>query len=242
MDYSAVIDEFKAYARAVAPLEACGLVYIYKGRPRLHQCHNIAADPVSDFAIDPVDFARAEACGEVVGVVHSHPGGPDGPTLLDRSSHLGSGLDWWIYWWLDAGAEGVYHMPAVRIAPRFDGRVFVHGVVDCYTLIRDWYRAERSIELPDFARHDDWWLKGQNLYLEGFPQAGFTAVNDAMQPGDVLLMNIGAPVCNHAAIYCGGDKILHHLHGRLSSYDLYSGFYRDRTRYTLRYTGNQATG
>ncbi|WP_043946890.1 NlpC/P60 family protein, partial [Ralstonia solanacearum] len=41
--------------------------------------------------------------------------------------------------------------------------------------------------------------------------------------GDVILMQVRAPVPNHAAVYLGGVQMLHHLHGRLSSRDVYGG-------------------
>lgn len=242
MDYRQVIDEFTEWAKELAPLEACGLVYLFKGRPRLSMCPNLAENPEQDFAISPVDYAMTASQGEIVGVIHSHPGGPDGPSLKDRSSHIGSGLHWWIVWWLDDGTSGVSFMPSINVEMKLTGRQFVHGVTDCYTLVRDYYQQERGITMPDFQRSDDWWSKGQNLYVEGFPRAGFVEVNGPPEVGDVLLMNVGANVCNHAAIYCGNDRILHHLHGRLSSYELYSGYYRDRTRHVLRYTGGSATG
>jgi cell wall-associated NlpC family hydrolase len=54
-------------------------------------------------------------------------------------------------------------------------------VLDCYTLVRDWYRREAGIELPDFERADDWWNQGQDLYMQQFAQAGFSRIPDAAQ-------------------------------------------------------------
>ena len=51
--------------------------------------------------------------------------------------------------------------------------MFFHRVLDCYTLVRDYYHRERGIELLDFEREDDWWHKGQDLYMQGFERAGF---------------------------------------------------------------------
>lgn len=237
MDFSGVVSEFIAEARNLEPLEACGLIYVFKGRPRLRMCANFAEDPERDFAISPNDYAMAEELGEVVGVIHSHPNSSAEPSPVDCASHAASGLQWWIVGLIGDDAE-IRHMPAVSSSQPLVGRVFVHGVADCYSLIRDWYLMERGVDLPDFARTDQWWSKGQDLYIDGFPQAGFVEVAEPPVLGDVLLMNIGANVCNHAAIFCGGDKILHHLHGRLSGHELYSSFYRDRTRHVLRYAGD----
>jgi len=109
-------------------------------------------------------------------------------------------------------------------------------VLDCYSLIRDWYRQERGIDLPDFTRFDEWWRRGENLYLDNFSGAGFHEVESSdMNPGDVLLMQVASPVPNHAAIYLGDGLILHHLQGRLSSRDVYGGYWQKITTHTLRH-------
>jgi cell wall-associated NlpC family hydrolase len=127
-------------------------------------------------------------------------------------------------------------MPEGYTAPLL-GRMWCHGVLDCYSLIRDWYRLERGIVLPDFTRSDEWWLKNQNLYVDNFRAAGFTRIvdEDALQPGDVLLMQIMAPVPNHGAVYLGDGIILHHLHGRLSCREVWGGYYKKHTTHILRH-------
>jgi cell wall-associated NlpC family hydrolase len=116
-------------------------------------------------------------------------------------------------------------------------------VLDCYTLIQDWYATQRGVTLPTPCREDDWWLKGGNLYLDNFVSAGFERVpmSDDKLPrefreGDVLLMQICAPVPNHAAIWLDDGTILHHLAGRLSSRDIFGGYYRKHTTHAIRYT------
>lgn len=239
MDYTRVIAEFTDAARREFPREACGLVVVLRGRPRLVLCANRAADPVADFEIDPQDYADAELQGDVVGVIHSHPGGTAQPSGMDLTSHAASGLTWWIVGLAERDAEpDLVELPAAEARLPLKGRQFLHGVVDCFTLIRDWYWQERGIRLPDFAREDNWWDKGQDLYVENYASAGFVALADGaeIQPGDILLMNIGSNKANHGAVYIGNNTILHHLHGRLSCQEVYTGFYRDRTRLKLRYS------
>lgn len=124
------------------------------------------------------------------------------------------------------------------------GREFHHGVLDCYTLVKDWYAINRGITLIDGDRPDDWWLKGQNLYLERYESAGFRRVPlsddkrpDELAEGDMLLMQICSPVPNHAAVWLGDGTILHHLAGRLSSRDVWGGYFRKHTTHALRYAG-----
>ena len=118
------------------------------------------------------------------------------------------------------------------------GREFVHGVVDCYSLCRDWYGRERGLKLQDYDRRDQWWEHGQNLYLENFEKEGFHKIPvEQLQSGDALLMQLVSPVPNHAAIYLGDSQILHHVQGRLSSRDVYTlgGYYGMSTACALRH-------
>lgn len=244
MIYDGVLSEFVATARLAFPAEACGLIYLVRGKPRLMVCANMASNPTQEFEIGPVQFAEAEDMGDVVGVVHSHPEGTGQPSAFDLHSHRASGLSWWIVGLASAEAD-----PDIQFLPPADelpliGRPFVHGVTDCYSIVKDYYRMEQNTCLPDYHREDEWWRKGQNLYEENFENAGFVALSDDSEPqvGDIILMNIGANVSNHAAVYIGGNVILHHLHGRLSCREVYTGFYRDRTRRILRLKNDQADG
>ncbi|MCP3065729.1 NlpC/P60 family protein [Myxococcus sp. K38C18041901] len=116
------------------------------------------------------------------------------------------------------------------------GRPFSHGVLDCFALIRDYYADVMGLALPDFERPDDWWLKGGNLYLEGYERAGFVDVTGApLREHDVLLMQLRAPVPNHAGVYLGADVVLHHLQASLSRRETYSGFWERITRRVVRH-------
>lgn len=215
------------------PRESCGVVLIRKGRTTYAACRNLAVG-TDQFALDPNDYAKADAAGEIIAIVHSHPNLPATPSQADRVACEASGLPWHIvsvpegHW--DTIVPTGYHAALV-------GREWSHGVLDCYALVRDWYAQEREIFLPDFERHDLWWHAGGNLYLDNYAAAGFTAQPESavLQVGDVLLMQIASPVPNHAAIYLGENMILHHLQGRLSSRDVYGGYYQKHTTHILRY-------
>lgn len=96
------------------------------------------------------------------------------------------------------------------------GRPFLHGVFDCYTLIKDYYRRNFSLILPtNLQRTWEWWTQGENLYLDNASKYGFYEVSE-IKKHDVLIMKVQSPVPNHAAIYLGDNKILHHMGGRFS--------------------------
>lgn len=228
-----VIDAIRADAARAYPRECCGVVIVVRGRQRYVACVNIASGN-SHFAIRPEDYAAAEEVGEITHIVHSHPGMPPLPSEADLVGCERSGLPWIIVNWptgaLHAFAPTGYQAPLV-------GRLFSHGILDCYSLVRDYYRCELSLDLPDFERDEEWWLKGGNLYLDNFQKAGFRAVEDGkvMQKHDVLLMQIASDVPNHAAVYVGDGCILQHCMNRLSSRDIYGGYWQRSTVKVLRH-------
>ena len=219
-----------AHAEQEYPRESCGLVVIRKGRQRYVPIKNIA-DHNEHFVMSAEDQVMAEDMGEVVAVVHSHPNLPPIPSQADLVGCERSGLPWLIVNW----PTGVmYEFKPTGYKPPLYGRQFAHGVLDCYTWIQAYYGETLAIVLPDFVHQDEWWLKGQNLYLEGFESAGFVQV-DTPQQHDGLLMRMGSPVPNHGAVFLGDGCIGHHHMGRLSSRDVYGGWYEKITTHILRH-------
>jgi proteasome lid subunit RPN8/RPN11 len=236
-------DCIRTHAQAAYPRECCGLMIVVKGQEKYVPCRNVAAG-TEHFILPAEDYAEAEMKGEIVAVVHSHPDVPATPSQADRVACEASGLVWHIVRvdhvdGVVTAGELVTIEPCGYAAPLV-GRIFSHGVLDCYQLIVDWYKQERNIVLKQFPRAEDWWSDGHSdLYTEGFPQAGFVAIKDGdqLQVGDVILMQIRSDngVPNHAGIYIGDGLMLHHLYGRLSSRDVYGGYFQEVTRRILRY-------
>ena len=112
----------------------------------------------------------------------------------------------------------------------FLGREFKHGVVDCYALIKDFYQVAFGISLSNYARPDDWWHSGLNLYADNVLKEGFKLMDMPLrdlQYGDFILMAIKSTVPCHAAIYIGDGKILHHFYGRQSNIELLKGIWHN---------------
>lgn len=240
---SAIRNAAEAHAAQCYPREACGLLVSVRDHFIYWPCRNDAVQGATDhFILNPDDYAAADREGDILAIIHSHPDASPEPSQADRVACEATGLPWYIVsWpglnWAECYPEG-YRAPLI-------GRVWAHGVLDCYSLIRDWYAQERGITLPDFARADNWWRNGGNLYVENFGKAGFVVVPDGKpEPGDVLLMQVLADVPNHGAIYLGNDIILHHLHNRLSCREVFGGYYRKHCVKVLRYadSANSNTG
>lgn len=98
-----------------------------------------------------------------------------------------------------------------------EGRPFIHGIFDCFTLLKDWFIQEHKIDLVwNLQRPFGWWETVDSLYLKNARLAGFEPQVGLLQVGDVLLFALQGSTVNHAAIYLGNNRILHHLGGRFS--------------------------
>lgn len=120
---------------------------------------------------------------------------------------------------------------------KYIGIPFVHGDTDCYGLIREFYKDEFNIELTNYARCDNWWNEGKNLYMDNFKKEGFYLLDDTeeSQFGDIFLIALGCSVASHGAIYVGENKILQHVQDHLSSLDRYMGVFRNCTLARIRH-------
>ena len=228
-----ILDAIRAHAQRDFPKEACGVVIIRRGKQVYVPCANLAPSPAEHFLISPDDYAKAEDEGEVIRIVHSHPNIAPVPSEADKVGCEGSGLPWLIVNWPTAK---IFEFEPSGFEAPLVGRSFHHGVLDCYSLVRDYFAREASIDIPDMARDPNWWLKGQDLYTENFEAFGFAEIDPAhLRRHDALLMQVGSPVINHAAVYIGDGMIMQHCAGRLSSRDVYGGGWRRATRKALRH-------
>lgn len=97
----------------------------------------------------------------------------------------------------------------------YTGRPFIHTKWDCFTLLKDFYQKELGITMPDVSYFDEWWAKGKDFYMETSGVAGFYPTL-SLKKYDVIAMRVNSHVFNHAAIYLGDNKILHHMGGKFS--------------------------
>ncbi|MBK3798645.1 hypothetical protein GAY33_05265 [Azospirillum brasilense] len=200
------------HAAAAFPEEACGLIVDGAYLP----CANAAGNPVVDFRIpDAVYDAHRD---RVQAVVHSHTNGNPAPTRADMAGQLATDVPWVLVETDGTSVSEPIVWGADTPPPALIGRPFVHGVTDCYALIRDHFATAHGLALPEFPRDDAWWTSGEDLYVENFGRAGFVEVpRETMRDSDVLLMAVRARVPNHAGIVVrGGALVLHHLQNRLS--------------------------
>lgn len=235
------LDKFRQHVLSQYPNEACGV--LVKGI--FIPCTNIAEKPTDHFQIAASELAMLGASfGKIDAILHSHPyksnnpprNEPSWPSHHDMVQWLKNDIPWGIVATEGENISPIRWLDESVIAP-LEGREFVHGIHDCYATVRDWFRVERGITIPNYARGMEWWDKGMNLYEENFADAGFVEVSRKdIDVGDVILMKVRSPVPNHAAVITGSNEILHHLFHRYSGKDRFDRWERFVTKY-LRYKG-----
>lgn len=216
------------------PREACGLILRDDTGFRVLPCENTAPDPHRSFLIDPVVFAQYD--DHIAAIYHSHPNGAAKPSQTDIESSARCNVPFLIVGWPTGDVH--IHTPTHAYCPPYEGRPFVYGVSDCMTLVCDYYRHELGIDIVEGERrHWGWWTARADgsALIDWWDRQGFIRV-DSPRQGDVILMSLLTDVPNHAAIYVGDSRILHHPSaGNLSRVEMYGHYWRSRTHSILRH-------
>lgn len=232
------------HAAACYPNESCGLLV----NRQYIECENIATSD-SEFKVNPHDVVKAEKLGKIEAIVHSHPNGSTKPSTFDLIQMQYHNVPWVIvaYPEIDIKVHAVKKYTAPLI-----NREYIHGVLDCYSIVRDYYSRELGIEIDNFERQDKWWESASNsdLYIDNFASQGFVQVQD-LQRHDVILCRVQpTEYVNHALIYLGNDGsltsetteavigehlVLHHPYMRRSRREIYGNVWQERTAIIVRH-------
>lgn len=212
--------DIRKHASEVYPFESCGIVVaINSNEVKYFPARNAALDPLVSYKVHPEDQLVFHGYGEFKAIVHSHPNGPPNPSEVDMRLQMDTEIPFGIVVSKPHGTTGDLFWFGDQVPiPPLEGRQFRHGVLDCYSLCRDYFRLERDIILPDFPRSDEWWMNGKDLYEVGFKEAGFERITmEDMEVGDGMICSVMPPgyqgprVSNHAGVCIGNNVWVHHL-------------------------------
>lgn len=230
----AILEQITAHAERAFPLEACGLILRDAGGVRVMECENISHEPEQSFLVDPV--IQAQNIGRILAVYHSHPNRSAALSQADIASAERCNLPFLVV--------SVPEFEICSYVPRgvplsdYQGREFVYGVMDCLSLVTDYYRHELGIDLGDPPRLTfGWWEETENYhaFINGFLERGFQRV-ESPQLHDVVIMLLAGVCPHHAAIYRGDNVILHHATPSAPSREeMFGQYWRSRTICYLRH-------
>ena len=227
-------EEALNHAKIEDPKECVGLLLNIRGKEKYFPCRNLSMTAHQCFIIDPEDYVRADNIGEIKAIVHSHPVTPPFPSEADKLGCEQSKLPWHI---VNPKTEQWGYYEPCGYKPPLKGRPWVWGVTDCWSLVRDFYKEEKGIELLDYERPvTPQEFNDVPLFERYAERTGFKELdpNETLKNGDILLMSIMYNTLNHVAIFLDGD-VLHHLTDRLSCKEPYSAWLQKCTGKRYRY-------
>jgi len=222
-----LIDKAILHAKSIYPEESCGFITKDDYLPMI----NISEDKENNFEIDAKEYMRLD--GKIEAIIHSHANYPHA-SKQDMISQIKSNVPWGIIFLKNGATEHVAFF-GDQIPP-YDliGRPFIHGIFDCYAIVRDYYRM-KGITIPIFSRENLWWESQPSMLEDGCKDAGFEFIDKSeLKEGDVIFMKIMAKVVNHSAIYLGNNLIVHHIYNKLSRREPFTSWQQYASGY-LRY-------
>ena len=229
-------ESFIKYAKEQAPEEACGLLAIIKGKEIFWPCKNLAEGKFEFFILDPDDWAECEDTGEIIGVIHSHPVGAATPSDTDRAACEHLGFPYYIYSIEHNHWE--FFKPIGWKAPSLIGRKFIWGKYDCWSIVTDWFKENKNINIKYWKRPKKIKDFINNPEFEfALPKLNFVKQSNIkdIKVGDVLLFQSVTGNLNHVAVYIGDNMILNHNIKALSCRELFDLRYQQALTGVYRY-------
>ena len=210
-------EKVREHAQSEAPREACGLIAcdMKTGKVTVFPCENAAQDKLKKFHITTEEFLECrKAYGEIITVYHSHVnpelGGRVGFSHEDVEMCNECLIPFLLYSMPEDSFE--FLEPEGYKPKDIVGRPFIRGFWDCYTACRDYYKVKHGVNLRYYFPPEDDALDDYDHFEDNFEKEGFSRIDFAdAKKGDAMLFKIGkSKTINHAAIFLGGSRILHH--------------------------------
>lgn len=238
--------EMEAHFVSVYPNEGCGFIINSKFVP----AENVHAEPDNNFRIKNEDYLKVAS--ELEAIVHSHVWPVEKsnvieghaydkrtPSMSDMTGQQSTDLPWGV---VSIDGETISDVLWFGLDDPVSliGRPYILNVYDCYGLVRDYYKTKLGINLRSYPRPPDWQSWDPTLYDANWENEGFRIINTAEelpQVGDLIYFKvISRTHVDHAGIYVGNGRFIHHLVHRLSHEDgLYEKKWDKRIAYWLRH-------
>jgi hypothetical protein len=225
-----IVDDAVLHAREAFPNECCGIVSENKYIP----CENMSDNVRWNFRINPIQLAKYYRDNNLQAIIHSHCDeimttkegrkftmdyghASKDDMIRQAESKVPYGI---VHLNIDGNPMKTFFWGDELPVQDYEGRQFIHGIYDCYGVVRDYYRKDLNIILKQVPRQFGWWNypNMKSFMLDNVVGAGFELrdTNYELKKGDLIFMTIIAKMINHCAVYLGKGLILHHLCNRLS--------------------------
>lgn len=191
---------------------------------------NTANNRVAEFEISPHDYAKYD--GSIAGIWHSHLE-LAGFSQLDQRVLMADTLPWAVF----CLADNSFHECSFEGTAPLEGRPFVFGHWDCYSLVSD-KLAELGVTLPSWPRGPwgEWNTPGFRPFDDAWPEVGKPVTDGHYREGDILLMNLGDHPghTDHVGVFINSKQFLHHPANHLSRIQTFGEYWSRRLNWVIR--------
>ena len=216
------------------PNECCGfIIEDFDNNFKCIPCENIAINKQEYFSIRSTDYLNIKnKYNKIHYIYHSHTN--DNFDFSEEDKRCAENLNIPIILYILKNNEiKIYEI--YEIFKSYTGRFYQHGKYDCFKLIEEFYKKEKSIEFKynkEFynKKFEDMEIKNEFFKFYDSNNLRILDKNEQLQIHDILLIDaFGENKPKHFALYIGDDKILHQPMFGFSKIENYCNFYRRHT-------------
>jgi len=213
--------------------EICGFIVLKNNNFICVPCENIAKNKKENFMISSLDYIKIKKHSDkILYIYHSHINDNENFSEQDISCSENLCLPIIMYN-LNKRIFKIYE--PITVKKEYIGRFYEYGKYDCFRLIQEFYKKEKSIELK---YNEEFYLKSleqmniKNEIYKFVTNNDFKVIDnkESLELHDILLIDtFGENEIKHFALYMGQNKILHQPMFGFSKIENYCNFYKRRT-------------
>lgn len=210
------------HAKEEFPNESCGMIIdegIYV------PFENKSESPDKEFLIEDPVWYEFYVQDSVACLVHSH-NNYSGASFVDQQQQQAMNVPWMVINLKNRSLMDCIVFGGEEVAPLL-GRPFFFGAFDCLSLVRDYYKLEKDMDIPNPPHSWEFWETEAMVedFLDNnkdfpFREVEFSSsgIFQTIEEGDIVFYNVhGTKNINHIGVVCSKEKeILHHFYSYLS--------------------------
>lgn len=238
-------EEIRKISLENSPKESGGLFIKNKlGKLKLIYCENVSPEPEFHYLISDEDLEKAKKGGQIFGYWHSHLKENElsqADIVVAEKLNINS-----IVYCIEKDQFHIYE--PIGFEMPYVGRRRYYGVLDCLTLVMDYYQRELNINIPYishpiFKGKDFSWINTINpeefliIGKDFLVSNGFKEIErESLQKHDLIVIQVEKfRIPTHFGIYLDNNRFLHQLDD-VSDISIYGKYWRNRTKLTYRHS------